>query len=150
MLNSVKSDKSSCLTWHKLIGETLLEADLVSAYQIQVALQDQMYNPYMLLGEILAIRGWIQEETADFFAIDWPNLLKQNSRKPLGWYLQQAGLLEEKDINRILEEQKSQEVRFGAIAVMYGYLKKTTLDFFLRYLFPKEFEESLTKPLTYH
>ena len=142
MLYSIKSDRLSCPTWQKLIGETLLEADLVSIHQIKVALQDQRYNPNLLLGEILAIRGWVEEETADFFALDWPNLLKHNSREPLGWYLQQAGFLEAKDVNRILEEQSTREVRFGSLAVMYGFLKQTTLDFFLRYLFPQEFKIS--------
>lgn len=143
MLESVKSDPTSVSTGHKLIGETLLEADLVSIHQIKVVLQDQRFNPQMLLGEILAIRGWIQEETADFFALDWPNLITDASKKPLGWYLQRAGLLAEKDISKILEEQKTKEVRFGSIAVMLGYVKKTTLDFFLIHLFPQEFKASL-------
>ena len=60
----------------KRLGMILLEADLVSVSQIQVALQDQLYRPDLLLGEILATRGWINPETADFFAQDWSYLLQ--------------------------------------------------------------------------
>ncbi len=126
----------------KRLGMILLEADLVSVAQIEVALHDQVHSPHLRLGEILAIRGWIQPETADFFAQDWSNLIKQKSRNPLGWYLQQAALLKEGDIKTILDEQKFTGVRFGAVAVLQGILKSTTLDFFLMYLFPKEFTAS--------
>ncbi len=128
----------------KRLGMILLEADLVSVSQIQVALQDQIYRPDLLLGEILATRGWINSETADFFAQDWSYLLqhKQELSKPLGWYLQQAALLKEEDIQLILNEQKSSGIRFGTVAVLQGILKSTTLDFFLMYLFPQELSVS--------
>ncbi|MGK7914390.1 MAG: hypothetical protein AB4038_02430 [Prochloraceae cyanobacterium] len=126
----------------KRLGIVLLEADLVSVAQIEVALHDQVHSPDLRLGEILAIRGWIKQETADFFAQDWPDLIKQKSRKRLGWYLQQAALLKKEDINKILEEQRVTGIRFGTVAVLQGFLKSTTLDFFLMYLFPKEFKVS--------
>lgn len=128
----------------KRLGMILLEADLVSVSQIQVALQDQVYRPDLLLGEILATRGWINPETADFFAQDWSYFLehKQELSQPLGWYLQQAALLKQKDIQLILDEQKSTGIRFGTVAVLQGILKSTTLDFFLMYLFPQEFTVS--------
>ncbi len=134
--------------YQKRLGEILIEADLVSIPQINVALKDQIYSHYLSykrLGEILSMSGWIRQETADFFALDWPNLIQQNFRRPLGWYLHQSKLLEEKDINKILEEQKTIEIRFGTLAVLQGYLKKTTLDFFLIHLFPKEFNISPIK-----
>ena len=128
----------------KRLGMILLEADLVSLSQIETALQDQAHRPELLLGQILATRGWINSETADFFAQDWSNLVqnKQQLSKPLGWYLQQAALLKEKDIQLILNEQKSTGIRFGTVAVLQGILKSTTLDFFLMYLFPEEFSVS--------
>ena len=135
-------------SYQKRLGEILIEADLVSIPKINVALKDQMHSHHMRsmrLGEILSMRGWIQKETADFLALKWSDLIQHNSRQPLGWYLQQSRLLEEKDINRILEEQKRIEIRFGTIAVLQGYFKKTTLDFFLMYLFPKEFNISPVK-----
>ena len=126
----------------KRIGMILLEADLVSPGQIEVALYDKVHSSHLRLGEILALRGWIQPETADFFAQDWQNLIRQKSRQPLGWYLQQAALLNEREINTILEEQKYTGIRFGSSAVLRGMLKSTTLDFFLMHLFPQEVQTS--------
>ncbi|MGL5943693.1 MAG: hypothetical protein ACRC2S_25660 [Waterburya sp.] len=42
----------------------------------------------------------------------------------------------------ILAEQKSTGVRFGTVAVFQGFLKSTTLDFFLANLFPEELHRS--------
>ena len=126
----------------KLLGVILQEANLVSNPQIQLALRDQKYYPDLRLGEIIALRGWIKQETADFFAQTWLELLQQRNRKPLGYYLQQSALLEEQQITAILEEQKITGVRFGAIAVLQGLLKSQTIDFFLMHLFPIEFSKS--------
>ena len=141
-IKSVPGKHSPYYICPKRLGIILLEADLVSVAQIEVALHDQVHSPNLRLGEILAIRGWIKQETADFFAQDWPDLIKQKSRKRLGWYLQQAALLKEEDINKILDEQRVTGIRFGTVAVLQGFLKSTTLDFFLMYLFPKEFKVS--------
>ncbi|HEY9768904.1 MAG TPA: hypothetical protein V6C71_10480 [Coleofasciculaceae cyanobacterium] len=51
----------------KPIGEILQEADLITSPQLEVALRDQNYYQDMRLGEILALRGWIKQDTADFF-----------------------------------------------------------------------------------
>lgn len=126
----------------KLLGVILQEASLVSTPQIQVALQDQKYNPDLRLGEIFAMRGWLKQETADFFAQKWLELLQQRQRKPLGYYLQQSALLEEKHIAAILKEQRITGIRFGSIAVLQGLLKSQTVDFFLMHLFPIEFSKS--------
>ncbi len=122
----------------KPLGMILREADLVSIPQLQLALQSQVDYPHLRLGEILALRGWLKPETADFLAQDWLQLVQQKTRKPLGYYLQKSALLEEKQIKVILEEQKATGIRFGTVAVLQGLLKSTTLDFFLMYLFPKE------------
>ena len=126
----------------KLLGAILQEASLVSTPQIQLALQDQSYYPDLRLGEIVAMRGWIKQETADFFAQNWLELLQQRTRKPLGYYLQESALLEEKHIAAILKEQRITGVRFGSVAVLQGLLKSQTLDFFLMHLFPREFSKS--------
>ena len=132
------STHSKNLIQPKSLGMVLQEAHLVSLPQIELALRDQIYYPYLRLGEILAIRGWIKQETADFFAQDWWTLTKQSTRKPLGYYLQKSALVEEKQIEAILEEQRLTGIRFGSVAVLQGLLNSQTLDFFLNYLFPKE------------
>jgi len=125
--------KSPC---SQLLGEILREADLVTEAQIQVALQDQQYSP-LPIGEILVVRGWLQQETADFFAESWPRMVRTRDRRPLGYYLQQAYLLEEDQVQLILEEQRKLGVRFGSVAVLKGWLKQKTLDYFLEHLVPE-------------
>ena len=122
----------------KRIGTILREADLVSIPQLDLALQDQKNFPNLRLGEILAMRGWIKTETANFFVQDWSSILQEENRQPLGQYLVKSGLLEPQQLESILQEQKQTGIRFGTIAVMQGFLKSTTLDFFLMYLFPEE------------
>jgi hypothetical protein len=134
------------------LGAILEEAALVSHAQIEVALRDQMYYSDLKLGEILALRGWIKQETADFFVVYLPTLRKQVEKKPIGHYLQDAALLSEDQIKSILDEQKHTLVRFGALAVLKGYLKQGTVDFFVRYLYPEHqkgslFMEKRTAPL---
>lgn len=122
----------------KRIGTILREADLVSIHQLDLALKDQANFPNLRLGEILAMRGWIKSETADFFVQNWSSIVKEKNRQPLGYYLVESGLLKPEQIKTILQEQESTGIRFGTIAVMQGLLKSTTLDFFLNNLFPVE------------
>ena len=122
----------------KPLGRVLHEAQLVSVPQIELALQDQVSYSSLRLGEILAVRGWVKQETADFFAQEWWEHLKRKTRQPLGYYLQRSALIEEKHIEVILEEQRHTGIRFGSVAVLQGLLKSETLDFFLTYLFPSQ------------
>ena len=124
-----------------LVG-VLREANLISAEQMEMVLKYQMDYPELNLAEILSLQGLLTDQTRNFFARDWSNLIKQKERKLLGAYLEKAGLLEEKDIKEILKEQEVSNLRFGAIAVLKGYIKTETLEFFLFYLFPEELEES--------
>ena len=122
----------------KRLGTILREADLVSTYQLDLALKDRVNFPDLRIGEILAMRGWIQPATADFFVRDWFKLVRESERQPLGQYLIQSALLKPEELINVLEEQKNTGIRCGTIAVMQGLLKSTTLDFFLANLFPKE------------
>ena len=118
------------------LGNTLQEAGLISKAQIDLALRDQSCHQYLKIGEILVLRGWIEKNTADFFADRWHNLVREKTRYPLGHYLQQANLLQEEQIKIILREQNQLWIRFGSIAVLKGWLKPNTLNFFLQNLFP--------------
>ncbi|GAB4533255.1 MAG: hypothetical protein Tsb0014_18460 [Pleurocapsa sp.] len=126
----------------KRIGAILQEADLVSISQIERALESKEQYPHLRLGELLAMHGWVKSETADFFVQDWSNVLRHKERDPLGCYLQQAALLDQKEIEFILEEQRKTGIRFGTVAVLQGLIKSTTLDFFLSHLFPEELNVS--------
>jgi tetratricopeptide (TPR) repeat protein len=116
------------------LGAVLQQAGLISAAQVQQALkQQQQTNNNLKLGEILARQGRINSKTADFFAEQWFNLPKQ-PKQPIGQYLKQAALLNESQIQAILNEQKQTQQKFGELAIAKGWLKQTTVDFFLRYL----------------
>jgi hypothetical protein len=129
----------------KPIGEILQEADLVSPAQIEVALRDQTIYQDMRMGEILALRGWLKLETADFFVDRWPSLLRQKDKQPLGFYLQEAGLIDDQQVKEILglQKQEGHWVRFGKIAVVKGLASQKTIDFFLNNLSCKYESETL-------
>ncbi|MEO0687840.1 MAG: low-complexity protein, partial [Cyanobacteria bacterium J06649_11] len=118
------------------LGEVLIEAGLISASQIEFALQLQSTSN-MRVGEILASHNWIKQQTADFFAEKWETLLKQKQKKPLIYYFRSAGLLTEQQIAALIREQKQQSKpkRFHRLAVEQGYLKQITVDFFLANIF---------------
>ncbi|MGF1590245.1 MAG: pentapeptide repeat-containing protein [Pleurocapsa sp.] len=118
------------------LGEILIEAGLITASQIEFALQLQA-NSNLRVGEILASHNWIKQQTADFFAENWTKLLAQKQKEPLIYYFRQAGLLDEQQIAQLLKEQQQQAkpTRFHRLAVERGYLKQITVDFFLASIF---------------
>ena len=117
------------------LGAVLQQAGLVSAEQVNSALQKQKQTKENLrIGEILAIEGGIDSKTADFFAERWSDVVAEHPKQPIGQYLKQAALLDEGQIREILVEQQSSSSKFGEIAIARGWLKQATLDFFLRYL----------------
>jgi hypothetical protein len=116
------------------LGEILHQADLVSPQQIQVALGDQKQYSHLKIGEILVLHGWVSEKTVEFFAQQWSDLLNQAKSYTIGYYLKEASLLSEQQIQRILAEQKRMNLRFGELAVLDGFLSQKTRDFFLEHL----------------
>lgn len=120
------------------LGLILQQADLVSSFQIESALRDQIRHPDLRIGEILSLQGLIKTETADFFVQDWSKALMQPDKYALGYYLQQAGIINSAEVEVVLAVQRDTGVRFGTVAVFQGFLKSTTLDFFLANLYPDE------------
>ena len=121
----------------KPLGVVLQQAGLVSEQQVKVALQDQAHWSELRLGEIMALRGWLKPETADFFAEQWPTLVSQKPKQPLGQYLKEAALLDEEQISAILSAQKKTRIRFGTLATLKGWIKLTTINFFVESLAPE-------------
>lgn len=132
------------ITAPKLLGQTLRKAGLISFAQIQVALVDQEYSHQMRIGEILAMRGWIKQSTADFFADEWHILVKRLENYPLGYYFAKADLMNSSQIDAVLLEQKQIWIKFGSVAVIKGFIQQQTLDFFLANLFPQAVSEAPT------
>jgi tetratricopeptide (TPR) repeat protein len=117
------------------LGAVLQQAGLVSAEQVNQALKQQKQTDSNLtIGEILAQDGKINPQTADFFAERWFSLVTERPKQPIGQYLKQAALLDEQQIQAILIEQQGSKRKFGEVAIAKGWIKQTTLDFFLSHL----------------
>lgn len=127
----------------KPLGQLLNEAGLISAKQIEIALKEQVQIPQMKIGEILALRGWLKQETADFFVEQWEQLLQQEQKHPLVYYFRQAALLNDNQIKLILEQRNngSQKARFHQIAVQKGLIEQQTVDFFIKNLLSPDKEQ---------
>lgn len=119
------------------LGTVLQQAGLVTAAQIEVAQRDQVEHDDLQLGEILILRGWLKQETVDFFMTQWPQLVNRKQDHPLGHYFVKAGLLSQEQVDALLREQWQTGLRFGALAVLRGWLRQETVDFFLEYLAPE-------------
>ncbi|MGF1479880.1 MAG: tetratricopeptide repeat protein [Cyanophyceae cyanobacterium] len=132
----------------KLLGTLLEEAGLVTAQQLQIALDEQSQEQRRL-GEILVLHGWIQPKTAEFFAQKWGEILHSGQKKPLEKYLKEAALLNDVQILAIIKEQRRTGRKFGEVAVLRGWLNPKTIDFFTRHLSskpkPKKTIESIIK-----
>lgn len=129
--------------WNPLLGEILRDADLITEAQLKTVLRDKKQYKHKKMGEILALRGWLKQETIDFFAEEWEVCLRQGAKYPIGEYLKRAALLDQRDIEDILDLQQQLQMKFGEIAVAKGLLKPETLNFFLTSLFCQASEDSL-------
>ena len=132
------------------LGTILQQAGLVSARQIEQALEQQRQTERdRPIGEILASQGRIDPKTADFFAERWSGLLRAKPKQPIGQYFKQAALLNESQIQVILGEQRQTKRKFGELAIAKGWLKPATVDFFLRSLgsqpsFSEQFDDRVS------
>ncbi|MDJ0724656.1 MAG: hypothetical protein QNJ38_06060 [Prochloraceae cyanobacterium] len=130
----------------KYLGLRLQQAGLISAAQIQIALQDQMQYNHLELEEILSLRGWLKAETIDFFSTQIIKLIKHSQQISLIKCLKQAGLLTEAEIESIVKIQKDTGVVFDSLAVSLGYIKQSTLEFFKKYLVNSQPESKIKNP----
>jgi tetratricopeptide (TPR) repeat protein len=119
------------------LGLVLQNADLVSPSEIQIALEDQV-KYHLKIGEILAQKGWIKQETADFFATKWEMMIEQvkngEAKYKLGESLKEAGLLTDSQLQELLKLQKQENLIFGELIVQKGFLRKNTVDLFVKNL----------------
>ena len=98
---------SPARTPKKLIGQLLIEAGLIAEPQLALALSDQKTSHYcnLRLGEILALRGWVSQQTSDFFVYRWHDILRDSKHKSnpakIDKCLYLAGLITQKQIIEI-------------------------------------------------
>ncbi|MEM9275745.1 MAG: hypothetical protein AAGA80_22725, partial [Cyanobacteria bacterium P01_F01_bin.143] len=117
----------------KPLGKVLEQAGLISDWQIRTALDIQSKDNQVKFGKILVSQGIVKQQTVDFFADRLPQFLQQHKNKPIGYYLQEAYLIDARQIEIVLEEQKQTKLLFGELIVDKGWLKEKTLNFFLKY-----------------
>ncbi|NJL82153.1 MAG: hypothetical protein HC890_02770 [Chloroflexaceae bacterium] len=132
LINDIKGATVQLPALVKPLDSTLLEAGLLSTAQLEVIRHDQQEYDDLLLGEILVLHGWVTQKTIDFFMQEWPQLAAEGLNRPLRHYLQRAGILSEAQISEILNEQARLGLPFGEIAITKSWLKRKTLNFFLR------------------
>jgi tetratricopeptide (TPR) repeat protein len=118
----------------KPLGLVLQTAGLVSPGKVRIALKERLSSSNYRLGEIMARQGWISQQTADFFAEQWPQLPNREVQQPLGQYLKAANLIDDSQIETILQEQTASGLKFGEAAVLKEIISQTTLNFFLEQL----------------
>ena len=116
------------------LGLALQNAGLISEEQLQKALELQSTYTQMKLGEILVLQEGIRAKTIEFFVKKRPAIATQGQQFPIGYYLQDASLLNSMQVETILQEQKKTKQKFGDIAVQKGWIKRDTIDFFLNTL----------------
>ena len=118
----------------KPLGKVLEQAGLISDFQIRTVLELQSKDYQVKFGTILVSQGILKQETVDFFAEQLPKLSQQPITQPLGYYLQEASLIDAQQIETLLEEQKQTKLLLGELVVEKGWLKEKTINFFLQYL----------------
>ena len=128
------------------LGKVLEQAGLISDFQIRKALEIQSKDRQVKFGTILVEQGILKQKTVDFFAEQWSELLQQPKARPIGYYLQEAALIDAQQIKNLLKEQKQIEMLLGELAVEKGLLTVKTLNFFLQHLVQKEKNLKLLSP----
>ena len=111
------------------LGLILQNAGLISNEQLQNALKIQSQYTQMKLGEILVLQEEIKAKTIDFFVNEWHEFVAQGRQFPIGYYLKNAALLNDKQIEIILQEQKHKQQKFGVLAAQKGWIKQSTINF---------------------
>ncbi|MGA0199157.1 MAG: hypothetical protein ACO3NK_08550, partial [Prochlorotrichaceae cyanobacterium] len=125
--------------------DRLAKANLLSPAQLQILEGDRALYPDMSIEEILTLRGWIRPKTLEFFQYNW---VKLSPDHPIGYYLQEADLLTDQQVQELLRDQWQTGVKIGALAVMRGWLNQETINVFLQTLSPEKLADSpfISKP----
>ena len=119
---------------HQLrIGELLLKAGIVTSKEINIASMVQDVYPKEKFGKILIDRGLVKPQTIDFFLQRFPLIHRELHHPPIGHYLQEAGVMDEARVARVLKLQKQSPlpVKFGHMAASEGFVNQLTVDIIL-------------------
>ncbi|MDY7021011.1 MAG: WecB/TagA/CpsF family glycosyltransferase [Cyanobacteriota bacterium] len=135
LVKEAKQDQLiSRLPTYRPVGQTLLEAGLLSPEQVRIILEMQAERKKQRFGELLAQQGWLHPQTIDFFAEEISRLAIAEEKKPIGYYLKSAALLNDEQVEIILDKQRRSSLRFGELAIQEGWIKPATINLLLEYI----------------
>lgn len=116
------------------LGEILLRAGLLSSSELNLVLDIQKEKKYQVkIGEIITDLGLLSSETINFFTDSLPRIIHLKEVLPLGYYLQQAHLISEKEINLLIEKQKNANPRklIGQLIIENNDISQQTINWFI-------------------
>lgn len=125
---------------HDELVRALIEGELVT--EAQVALVRELLDPSSTsnsqsVSDALVQQGVVSAETIEFFVHQFPILRSALNSANLGLVMRSASLISARQEAEVLRYQRmNPRLRFGEIAVNFGYCKQGTVDFFLKYLYP--------------
>ena len=113
----------------KRIGEYLVERNLISPENLELALEEQLHTGERI-GKILVSRGLINQSTVDELVgqLSWTNRNRSDQRKRIGEYLVELNLLSPENLELALEEQLHTGERIGEILANRGLISQNTVD----------------------
>ena len=86
--------------------------------------------------DVLIVQGAVSPQVVDFFRHQFPMLKSTPNSAHLGLILRSAGMLTARQEAEILRYQRmNPRLRFGEIAIAFGYCKPRAIAFFLKHLF---------------
>ncbi|MGK7912676.1 MAG: sugar transferase [Synechococcus sp.] len=124
------------LTQDELL-QALLDAELVAEEQATVIRGLIGASGDLSIPDLLVQKGILSRETVDFFIHQFPILKSAPNSANLGLVMRSANLITARQEAEVLRYQRmNPRLRFGEIAVNFGYCKQGTVDFFLQSLYP--------------
>jgi UDP-N-acetylglucosamine transferase subunit ALG13/anti-anti-sigma regulatory factor len=111
------------------IGFTLQRAGLISPEQLVQVREIQAQSHHVLFGEVLVERGWLSQQTVDFFAERLPKLVNLRDQLPESHYLELSGLVDPDSLALLKQEQRQNNQSLFDLAVYRGVLTETTAEF---------------------
>lgn len=111
------------------IGFTLQRAGLISPEQLVQVREIQAQSRHVLFGEVLVERGWLSQQTVEFFAERLPKLVNLRDQLPESHYLELSGLVDPDSLALLTQEQRQTNLSLFDLAVHRGVLAEATAEF---------------------
>ncbi len=112
------------------LEKKLRACELVSHHQLEIARMEQLTRRDGSTAiEILLEKQWIQPVTVRFFETVLAQLVTQQQKRPIGYYLQLAGLLSAAQVADLHQASHLTGMSFAEVAESKGWVKRQTIFF---------------------